>query len=450
VTQQSSTKENINKLIEFRQAVYTHGMLTRRDAQFDLLDALVSTGAVPSFAMLSQSEHFRRKWPSIYAAIEDGRLDSEWLRKDLAQRAPKTGTCVFALDGSPWPRPRARTLEDRQFVFQASSDVNGGTVTIGYPYSMLEWIVEPHSSWSLPVDVRRVDSTRTAQEVGAEQIQALVRARSAFLEAFDIVACDGKYGNSSFLRSVKQLRCGIAARLRCDRVLRRALPPPPLIKKRGRPKVHGERFAFKEPDTWGVPDEIIELQDGRWGQVRLERWNQLHEQKGPDIPYDVVRASVHLERGQPPAALWLAWLAPQSVPQGLAVNLETIWRAYDHRWPIEPGFHFRKETLGWTMPMFQTKEAGDRWTEITAIAAWIVYLARPLVKDMPWPWQKPQQNLTPQRVQQSIRPIFAQIASPARPPKSRGKAPGWPKGKRRTPKLRFPVVKKTPVAAKTA
>ena len=450
MTPQETTKENINKLIEFRQAIYTHGMIARRDALFDLLDALVTTGAVSSFAMLSQSDRFRRKWPSIYAAIEDGRLDSEWMRKDLAQRAPKTGTCVFALDGSPWPRPRARTLEDRQFVFQASSDVNGGTVTIGYPYSMLEWIVEGHSSWSLPIDVRRVESTKTAQEVGAEQIQELVKARSAFLGALDMVVCDGKYGNSGFLRSVKGLRCGIAARLRCDRVLRRASPPTPLKKKRGRPKVHGERFAFKEPVTWGATDEIIELQDDCWGQVRLERWNQLHELKGLDIPYDVVRASVHLERERPPAALWIAWLVPQSVPQGLEMNVETIWRAYDHRWPIEPGFHFRKETLGWTMPMFQSKEAGDRWTEITALAAWMVYLARPLVTDMPYPWQKPQRDLTPQRVQQSICPIFTQIASPARPPKPRGKANGWPKGKSRTRKPRFPVVKKLPVTIKTA
>jgi len=80
----------------------------------------------------------------------------------------------------------------------------------------------------------------------------------------------------------------------------------------------------------------------------------------------------------------------------------------------------------------------------------MVYLAFPLVADTPLPWQKPQQRLTPQRVQQSLCPIFAQIASPARPLKPRGNAKGWLKGKSREPKPRFPVMKKTPVVAKTA
>ena len=155
----NSTKENVNKLIEFRQAVYEHGVTYRRDAVFDLLDAMLSEGWVSSFAMLSQADPFQRKWSSLYAAVEDGRLNEAWLRKYLAQEVPSTGICTFALDGSPWPRPRARTLEDRQYVFQASSDVNGGTVAIGYPYSSLDWVVEAHTSWALPIDERRVASS---------------------------------------------------------------------------------------------------------------------------------------------------------------------------------------------------------------------------------------------------------------------------------------------------
>jgi len=449
VKQQATTKANINKLIEFRQAIYGQGITSRRDAVFDLLDAMISEGPVSSFAMLSQAELFQRKWSSLYAAIEDGRLNEVWLRKFLAQQVPNRGICTFALDGSPWPRPRAKTLEDRQYVFQASSDVNGGSVAIGYPYSSLDWVAEAHTSWSLPADERRVASSQTAQVVGAEQIKALAEARAAFVEALHIIACDGKYGNAGFLRSVKGLRVGIITRLRADRVLYRPTPAHDLHQK-GPPKVHGARFAFKEAETWGEPDEVMELEDTRWGQVRLQRWKGLHEKKGVDVPYDVVRASVHLEREKPPAALWLAWLAPQTIPLEMLVTTETIWRAYDCRWPIEPALHFRKESLGWTRPRFQSKETADRWTWLTAIAAWMIFLARSIVQDTPLPWQKPQQQLTPQRVQQSIRPIFALIGTPARPPKPRGIPPGWPSGKSRTPKTRFPVVKKTPVVAKTA
>jgi hypothetical protein len=84
------------------------------------------------------------------------------------------------------------------------------------------------------------------------------------------------------------------------------------------------------------------------------------------------------------------------------------------------------------------------------LTCWMIFLARSIVEDAPLPWQKTQPRLTPQRVQQSIRPIFALIGSPARPPKTRGNALGWQKGKRRTHKQRHAVVKKTPVAVKTA
>ena len=113
-------------------------MTARRDVLFNVLAALVCEGSVSFFAMPSQSEPFDRKWPSLYAGLADGRMNREWLRRYLAQQVPSLGVCVFPLDGSSWPRPRSRVLEDRQYIYQASSDVNGGTVIIGYPYSLLE------------------------------------------------------------------------------------------------------------------------------------------------------------------------------------------------------------------------------------------------------------------------------------------------------------------------
>lgn len=129
------------------------------------------------------------------------------------------------------------------------------------------------------------------------------------------------------------------------------------------------------------------------------------------------------------------------------VNTQAIWQSYVHRWPVEPGIRFRKQRLGWITPQFQNKETGDRWRWLVALAFWLLFLSRPIVEDHPLPCQKPQIKLTPQRVQQSLPLIFAQFGSPARKPKLRGKSPGWPKGRRRTPKQRFKVLKKQPAPA---
>ncbi len=155
-----------------------------------------------------------------------------------------------------------------------------------------------------------------------------------------------------------------------------------------------------------------------------------------------MRASIHLERAQPPEAVWYAWLPPIASPPDIPITAYTIWNAYTHRWPVEPGMHFRKETLGWTLPRFPRAETGDTWTQLVMLAHGILFLARPIVEDVPLPWQKPQRHLTPQRVRQSLKPIFARIGPPSRHPKPRGKPPGWRTGRRRTPKMRHSVVRK--------
>jgi hypothetical protein len=83
-----STQEHISRLIEFRQAVYGRVFRKRRDALFDTLDALLSSGTFASFAYLSQSERFQRKWPSLYAAVEDGQIDTEAVRPLLIKQLP--------------------------------------------------------------------------------------------------------------------------------------------------------------------------------------------------------------------------------------------------------------------------------------------------------------------------------------------------------------------------
>ncbi len=73
---------------------------------------------------------------------------------------------------------------------------------------------------------------------------------------------------------------------------------------------------------------------------------------------------------------------------------------------------------------------------------WELWLARDIIVDNPLPWQKPQVNLTPERVAQSFGTVIATLGTPASAPQTRGKSPGWHKGKIRTKKRRYPIVKK--------
>jgi len=356
--------------------------------------------------MLSCSAAFTRRWQSAYAALEKGQQDTAWLRSYLAKQVPERGIQFFSLDITGWARPQAHTLPDRQYVYQPSRTNQGSVVVIGQKYSLLDWVPEASGSWSLSVEVKRVPSEMTELEMGVEQVKRLCQARGARDGGLDIVAADAKYGNHLFLEALKDQPCGKVVRLRKDRVLYRPTPER-TPGKRGRPRKHGPRFTFKEPGTWGQADEIVSLQHARWGSVELRRWNGLHAQQSADIEFDVVQVQTHLEKAEPSPPLWLAWLAPPVMPEDIEIDARIIWQAYQHRWTIEPSIRFRKQRL-WCrrLPQFQLVEASDRWSVLVSLAMWMLYLARPMVKDQPLPWQRPQRNLTPGRVKRGMGAIF--------------------------------------------
>ena len=445
---QITTQEQLNKLIEFRQTVYDQFFTARQDAQFELLDALLVKGKVPSFPWLALAGCFQRQWPSLYDAIEAGEQDVAGLRQFLVGQVPETGVQFWSLDQTAWPRAQARTLPERRYVYQPGNNLNGQPVVPGYAYSLLDWVPAAGESWSLSVDVERVRGAATDLTVGIAQVQRLCQARAG-LAGLDIIAADCKYSQPTFLRGVKDQPCGTVVRLAKHRVLY-GRPEPKPAGARGRPRKHGPRFAFKEPDTWGEAVEVRRLDDPQWGQVELRRWPHLHGKSAADLEFDLVQAQVHLERSQPPPPLWLLWLPPPELPPAIAINVETMWRSYTHRWPIEPGTRFRKQDLNWTLPQFHTPEAGDRWSYLICLAFWQLYLARPLVQDCALPWQPKQTRLTPARVRQGMADIFARIGRPTRPSQRRGKSPGWPKGKPRQRRERHKVVKKTTKPPKSA
>jgi hypothetical protein len=431
--------QQFNKLIEFRQTVYDQALTRARDAQFELVDALLLSAPVLTFPDLSRSPAFRRQWPSVYTAIEDGRQDREWLERYLPRLVPTNGVLVFPLDVTPWPHRAARTMPDRQYVHSGSITGLGSPVVVAHPYSVLAWAPERNTSWALPLSLRRIPSQQTDIAVGVEQVKQLCRGRrTEMLDAFHLIVADGKYGNHSFLGPLKEEPCGVLVRLRSDRVLYKA---PGEYSGCGRPRVHGERFVFKEPKTWGEPQAIVELEDEKWGKVRLRRWDSLHARQDASTVFSALLVEAHRERETPAKPLWLAYQPPPGQLPG-DQPLVSLWQGYQHRWPVEPSTRFRKQSLAWTLPRFQDAEACDRWTQLVTLAQWQLFLARELITDQPLPWQRAQKKPTPERVLQGLGGLFGQIGTPTRPPKARGKSPGWPKGKARTRQEHHRVVKK--------
>jgi hypothetical protein len=437
--------QQFNNLIEFRQTVYDHVLTRARDAQFELVDALLLSAPIHTFPELSRSPAFRRQWHSAYTAVEDGRQDRERLECYLTQLLPTDGCLVFSLDSTAWPHTAARTMPDRQYVHSASDTGLGSPVIVGHPYSVLAWAPERNTSWALPLSIRRVLSQKTDVEVGVEQAKQLCHDRWVeMLQAFHLIVADGKYGNHSFLGPLKEEPCAVLARMRCDRVLHKA---PGEYGGKGRPRVHGERFAFKEPETWGEPQETVELEDEKWGTVRLRRWDGLHARQDANTVFSVLLVEAHRECTTPAKPLWLAYQPPPGQQPG-EQPLVNLWRGYQHRWPVEPSTRFRKQYLAWTLPRFQDADACDRWTLLVTLAQWQLFLARELITDRPLPWQRAQEKPTPERVLQGLGGLFSQIDTPARLPKARGKSPGWPKGRPRSRRERQRVVKKTKRKAK--
>src|SRR5215212_3630123 len=100
-----------------------HACFTRRrDALFELTDALLTGSPAPSPVHLSLEPIHRRGWGSLYAALAHGRLDTAALQALVARTAPPAADTqpVYAVDVSVWPRCDAETSPGRGFSYHPS------------------------------------------------------------------------------------------------------------------------------------------------------------------------------------------------------------------------------------------------------------------------------------------------------------------------------------------
>jgi hypothetical protein len=441
----------LNTLRQFRAGVYDR-FGARRDALFDLLDAALVAGLVPSLAYLSLPAVHRRGWGSLYDALAAGRLDVPALR-DLVGRSPlDDGQPIYALDTSVWPRDDAETSPARGYHFSASRQSAGQPITAGWSYAWLAQISFTHDSWTAPLDVRRVAPTEDTHAVAAEQIRALL---GHMVGNCPVPLCvfDAGYDPETLARTLGDLdgqRVAVLVRLRSGRCF---YADPDRQPRTGRPRRHGRKFTCDDPATWWTPTAEHTEEHAQYGTVRVRTWagvhakTQNHPARGSRRTKPIMRGSlvlVEVERlprqTRIPKQLWLWWRGPG------APDLACLWRAYVHRFDLEHTYRFCKQTLNWTRPRVRHPEQADRWTWLVLLAYTQLRLARRAIEDQRLPWERPQRPgrraLTPARVRQAFPHLLAVLDTPADPPKPCGRSPGRPSGRRSGPAPRHPAIKK--------
>lgn len=468
----------MTQLEQFRQEVYEQ-FLNGADASMDLLDALTANTTARSVVELSLNAPFRRSYGSVYTAIHgffqpdplqeaqaERRAYNQRLTRILAPYLPvpeQRPFWLFGLDVTPAPRPYARTLADRSFVYQPNTIWGNKPIAIGHQYATLALLPEKTGSqappWIVPVSTRRVDSAKTGTQVGVEQVaDVFFDATLPFAKDLCVQVGDGAYSQVPFLGPISHMHLDhlvTIARLRSNRTVYR--PAPAVLKepgKRGRHPWYGQPFKLKDETTWGPADEETEVSyitpRGRSYRVQIQAWQDLlmrgtREYDMHQQPFTVLRCTVFNEKGEQvfQRPLWLLIMGTQRE----ALSLIEIWQAYRQRYDLEHFFRFGKQRL--LMNTFQTPdvEHEENWWQIVQLSYLQLWLARSLAKGLPRPWERylPPPNpdsATPAATQRDFGRIIRQIGTPAKYPKPRGKSPGRVSGQRLKPRIRHPVIKK--------
>lgn len=415
----------------------TYGCFGRSaDALFEMADALSGDPSARSLPEVSLSPHFRRKWPSVYEALEDGCIDQArwsqvWTKALLAEHQ---GSVWVSIDSTSIARPEAETSPDRGIIYVPNLPHAKRPVSVGWQFSTVMLLPPDRSSWGAILSQRRIATSETAIEVAIEQVECLLPqlGPSARLLA------DRWYVSGPFIQACQRLQVG--ALLRCKRNRKLYRPAPPKAPgKRGTPRKDGALFQGSKQETWGEPDEQWQGEDSEGKLQVVQAWHHLHFRQTRQVEvsmYRVVRMGAK-ETRRDPRESWFVWVGPGLLP------LAEIASTYQHRFSHEHTYRFLKQDLLWTKVRVRTPSQFERWSVIVATAMNQLVLARTLGQALYRPWERRRESVTPRQVRRVMAMILMQVGTPAFPPKPRGKARGRTKGVRIRAAPRYEVVRKT-------
>lgn len=431
----------------------------------DLLDAVCSQTRANSVVELSLQSCFRRGYSAIFKAMNEYQPGENSLAQLAGPYLPQPEQRPFwmlGVDVTPQPRPYARTLEERGFVYQPNLIRGNKPITIGHQYSTVALLPEKEGQhpapWVVPLSCQRVKLAESKVLVGAKQIGDLLDDEQLpFHDQLTVEVGDSDYSQAVFLAANRKHRHLVSlVRCRGNRVFYR-LDYRSAEETGGAPSYYGEPFKLKESDTWGEPGETTTLsftsRRGREYQVEIQAWhilimkgkNKPKRIRMHDHPFTLVRIVLLDEDGQPrfKHPLWLLVVGERRHE----LSLEDIYQAYTRRSDLEHYFRFGKQKL--LLSDYQTPEIEreEHWWQFVHLAYLQLWVARETATSLPRPWEcnLPQQKsgtISPTMVQRDFERLISQFGTPAKVPKPRGKSPGRKKGFRPVPRQRRKVLKK--------
>jgi DDE superfamily endonuclease len=432
---------NLNTMRQIRHQLW-QCFSRSADALFELADALTGEGAACSLPELSKASSFRRKWSSVYEALEDGRIDTQrWSRIwTQALLASHEGPVWMSVDSTSIARPEAETSPDRGMIYVCNLPHESRPVSVGWQFSTIMLLPEKRSSWGAILSQRRIQSQQTAISVAIEQVEQL----RPLLPAHVRILADRWYATGAFLLACQRMQVEVLLHILRNRKLYRPAPGP-TKGKRGAPRKDGTLFQGSHPETWGEPEQEWRGTDEAGKPIVVQVWHRLHFRQAREVEVSVYRVLRERARGtkRDPRESWFCWMGKAPLP------LEEVAVTYRHRFSHEHTYRFLKQDLFWTKVRVRTPQQFERWSLVVATAMNYLVLARHLGQACYRPWERRREVVTPRPVRRVMPAILAQLGTPAKEPKPRGKSPGWCRGTPRTPAPRFAVMKKPKPVPKT-
>jgi DDE superfamily endonuclease len=429
---------DISILQQFRHEIYA-SFRRAKDALFDTIDALIGETQAQSFPELSLSPFFQRRWHSLYEAFQDGKIDHHRLQHVFLKYLPTPAKrLVLGIDATHIERPCSQTSPDRTAMpihnIPHTTPKKSTAITFGWQYSTVTVLPENPSSWTSILDQKRIPSDKTDIQVAIEQLKEIVPQ----LSERPLVLLDRGYVSLWLWCQLSGLAIDALGRLKCNQVFYK--PAPPHTGKKGQPRKDGAKLKLDDSSTHKSPDGTWDGIDAKGHPVQVRWWKKMHCKDARWLDLTVIEVIRPQAQGseRDPRSSWFVYIG-QDPQEGIA----QVALLYCLRFGQEHGYRFDKQALLWTEPRLRTPEQFDRWSQIVAIVHNLIVVARDFVEAELRPWENKQREQTPQQVRRGLAKFLAQLGTPARPPKPRGKSKGRSCGTQVRKAQRFPVVRKT-------